>query len=56
MWERFGHDADPGLRGRGDPRGDAFAGAALAVTPVALDRVEARLATRRSRGASRSSG
>ncbi len=46
MWEHFAHGADIGVRGRGDTRDDAFAGAALASTAVVTDpeRVAARLA------------
>ena len=46
MWEHFAHGADIGIRGRGDTRDEAFAGAALALTAVVTepDRVEARFA------------
>ena len=46
MWEHFAHAADIGIRGRGDTRDEAFAGAALAVTAVVTDpdHVEARFA------------
>jgi SHS2 domain-containing protein len=36
-WEHFAHDADIGVRGRGDTLAEAFAAAALALTGVVTD-------------------
>ena len=37
MWEHFHHEADIGVRGRGDSRGAAFEAAAVALTAVITD-------------------
>jgi SHS2 domain-containing protein len=37
MWEHFAHDADVGIRGRGETRDQAFAEAARALTAVVTD-------------------
>jgi tRNA nucleotidyltransferase (CCA-adding enzyme) len=37
MWEHFSHDADVGIRGRGEARATAFAEAARALTAVVTD-------------------
>ena len=37
VWEHFAHDADVGIRGRGETRDQAFAEAALALTAVVTD-------------------
>jgi SHS2 domain-containing protein len=36
-WEHFAHDADIGVRGRGDTLAEAFTAAALALTGVVTD-------------------